>query len=172
VPEVQVEVIDVAETIDVVSAPLPPPPETQATLPPEVPATPEPPPVKKTANPMWKDSVGDMPTEFNREAEIANVKRLVSEGYFTQDDLKEALKLYGSDRISNLADDAFESFVLGHIRLVEQIIDETTKRNIPRAKLNEFARLDNEHSFFVSSIATKRKILSLIMEQPVPQQGN
>jgi hypothetical protein len=86
--------------------------------------------------------------------------------------VKDALKLYGSERIGILADDAFESFVLGHIRLVEQIIDETTKRNIPRAKLNEFARLDNEHSFFVSSIATKRKILSLIMEQTIPQQGN
>ena len=46
------------------------------------------------------------------------------------------------------------------------------KRNIPRAKLNEFARLDNEHSFFVSSIATKQKILSLILEQTTTQQGN
>jgi len=123
-------------------------------------------------NSMWNGSAEFPPPEYNRDTEIENVKRLVSEGYLSKEDIVDALKLYGCDRVSNLSEAAFESFVLGHARLAEKIIDETTKRNIPRAKLDEFARLDKEHSFFVSSIATKQKILSLIMEQPVPQQGN
>ena len=123
-------------------------------------------------NPMWNGSADFPPPEYDRQAEIANVKRLVDRGYFTKNDITEALKFYECDRISNLSDGAFESFVLGHVRLVEQIIDEITKRNIPRAKLSEFATHDNEHSFFVSSIATKQKILSLIMDQNIPQQGN
>jgi len=124
-------------------------------------------------NPMWDGISADFPPlEYDRDAEINNVKRLVSEGYLLKDDLIDALKLYGCARVSNLSEAAFESFVVGHARLAEQIIDETTKRNIPRAKLDEFARLDKEHSFFVSSMATKQKILSLILEQPIPQQGN
>jgi len=130
------------------------------------------PSVVSKPNPMWNGSAEFPPPEYDKQAEIDNVKRLVNEGYLSKEDIVDALKLYGCDRVSNLADAAFESFVLGHVRLAEQTIDETTKRNIPRAKLNEFARLDNEHSFFVSSIATKQKILSLIMEQTIPQQGN
>ena len=121
---------------------------------------------------MWNGSADFPPPEYDRNAELENVRRLVSGGYFSKEDITEALKLYECDRVSNLSDGAFESFVLGHVRLVEKIIDETTKRGIPRAKLNEFATLDKEHSFFVSSLATKQKILSLIMEQTIPQQGN
>ena len=124
-------------------------------------------------NPMWDGISAEFPPpEYDRDAEVENVKRLVNEGYLFKDDLVDALKLYGCDRVSNLSEAAFESFVVGHARLAEKVIDETTKRNIPRAKLDEFARLDKEHSFFVSSIATKQKILSLIMEQPIPQQGD
>jgi nucleoside-triphosphatase THEP1 len=138
------------------------------------PPSPLPSSVSKPPSPhvMWDGSAEFPPPEYDRDAEIENVKRLISGGYLSKDDLTEALKLYECDRVSNLSEGAFESFVLGHVRLVQQIIDETTKRNIPRAKLNEFARLDNEHSFFVSSLATKQKILSLVMEQTIPQQGN
>ena len=142
--------------------------EVETTTPP----VPEPPAIP-VHNPMWDGTSAEFPPpEYDRETEIENAKRLVSEGYLAKDDIVDALKLYGCDRISHLSEAAFESFVLGHARLAQQIIDETTKRNIPRAKLDEFARLDKEHSFFVSSIATKQKILSLIMEQPIPQLGD
>jgi hypothetical protein len=157
-------------------APLPVVPETPPTSEPSSqPETPTAPPLTPTSpedNLMWKGSIEDMPAEFDRAVEIENVKRLVREGYFTKEDIAEALKHYGAANISSLTEGAFESFVVGHIRLVEQIVDETTKRNIPRAKLNELARLDNEHSFFVSTIATKKKILAVILELTIPQQGN
>jgi len=150
----------------------PPPPAPQpvsTTEPP--PSTPTPPP-EPIHNPMWNGSAEFPPPEYDRQTEAENAKRLIEEGYFTMDEHKEAMKFYGVSKVGDLSEAAFESYVLGHVRLVKQIIDETTKRGIPRAKLNEFARLDNEHSFFVSSIETKKKILSLILEQTIPQQGN
>jgi hypothetical protein len=138
-------------------------------LPPVISTPPTPP--APIFNPMWNGTAEFPPPEYDREAEIENVKRLVSEGYIDKTDLSAALKLYGAERISLLSSEAFESFVLEHVRLAEQIVDETTKRNIPRAKLNEFAQMDGEQSFFVSSMNTKRKMLDLIVDQPIPTIG-
>ena len=116
-------------------------------------------------NPMWNGWAEFPPPDYDRDAELDHVRWLVGEGYLSKEDIVDALQCYGCDRISHLSPAAFESLVLGHMRLAEQIMDEATKRNIPRAKLNKLARLYREHSFFVSSLETKKRILSLILWQ-------
>jgi hypothetical protein len=130
---------------------------------------------KKTAkpdNPMWDGNAEFPPEAYSRETEINTLKIRLSEGYFTKDDLAAALQLYKVAKVSEMSDPALESFI-AHVRLTKQVIDEAVKRNIPRLKLEEFAGMANEKSFFVSSIETKQKMLELIMKQALPSsEGN
>ena len=50
--------------------------------------------------------------EYDRQAEIENVKRLINEGYFSMDDYKEAMRLYGVQKVSDLSEAGFESFAI------------------------------------------------------------
>ena len=118
-------------------------------------------------NPMWDGNAEFPPPEYDRQAEIETVKRLIDEGYFMKDDYKIAMELYNVRKISDLSEAGFESFALKHIPLVKLAVDESRIRNIPLGKLNEFARDNNEHSFLVSSIETKKKFLDLIAETTI-----
>ena len=160
---------------EVESTPTPAPEATPPTTQDEVldvESTPSTPPAP-ARNPMWDGKSAEFPPpEYDKETEVNYVKSLVDGGYFTMEDYKKAIRLYGANKVSALSDAAFESFVLHHCKLLKTVVDEAVKRNIPRAKLNEFARSNNEHSFLISSIETKETMLSLILEQTIPQQGN
>ena len=84
------------------------------------------PPVPPAVNPMWDGSETFPPSINDRLTEIEHVKRLVAEGFIDKAGLVDALVLYGVGKVSELSDAALES-LLEHVRLVEQIVDETTK---------------------------------------------
>ncbi|MCL2006283.1 MAG: recombinase RecT [Planctomycetaceae bacterium] len=124
----QDEVIDIQVVPTTYTSTLPSAPETPVTMlevettVPPLPSTPDTPVDvldEETAastpavNPMWDGISAEFPIEeYDRQAEIENVKQLINEGYFSMDDYKEAMRLYGVQKVSDLSETGFESFAL------------------------------------------------------------
>jgi hypothetical protein len=127
-------------------------------------------PVKTSDNPMYDGAGSFPPADYDRAVESEFLKNSLTKGYYTKDNFAQALKLFNVTKLSELSDTEFES-ICDHAHMVKNIIDETVKRNIPRAKLEEFAEKAKEPSFFVSSMETKQKILSVITNIPIPEKN-
>jgi nucleoside-triphosphatase THEP1 len=99
----------------------------------------------------------------DRTAERAYLAKLADEGIIDLQEIAEIAKGYGKKKVTDLSNGRFELF-MENVRLHEAIVREACKRNITRAKLDEFAREDKAASLFLSNLETKQKIRALVMQ--------
>jgi len=77
---------------------------------------------------------------------------------------------YAVEKVTDLSEEKFQKF-MENVRLHETIVREAMARNIPREKLEEFAQADGGNSLFDSTLETKQKIQTTILEQTIPTSG-
>ena len=127
---------------------------------------PPPPPTLPSAEPE-----STLPPQADRGTDRAYLAQLAKEGIIDIKEVSEVAKEYGVAKVTDLTAERFEMFMT-NVRLYEAIVREAIKRNIPRAKLDEFAREHKADSLFLSKLETKQAIQTLILEQTTPKQEN
>ena len=156
-PEITMGLLTQDEVLDIQSAPT----DKSATW--DVP--PSPPSAELENTPPQADPKTD------RETDRAYLAQLAKEGIVDIKEVSEVAKEYGVAKVTDLTAERFDMFMT-NVRLHEAIVREAVNRNIPRAKLDEFAREHKAASLFLSNLETKQAIQTLILEQTTPKQEN